>query len=63
MLIPPGMKCVNCGKLIVEGDAIIITNTGSVQKVGGLGLMKNALTFRGSERVEHASECALPKRF
>lgn len=53
MLITPGKSCANCNKLLKEGDAIRIVNTGIVARVGGLGLMKDALVFKGTERIEH----------
>lgn len=57
MLIPSGMTCKKCGQPVRESDYIKITNIGKVQRVGGLGLMRDALTFRGTERVEHVNDC------
>lgn len=56
MLMSPGKTCANCHKAIIDGDRVNIINTGTIGRVGGLGLMKDSLTFRGSERIEHVGE-------
>lgn len=57
MLFPPGKKCDRCDQPFKEGESLRIVNVGKLEKIGGLGLYKDHVTFRGTERVEHDGPC------
>lgn len=50
-------QCVKCGKLVVDGEDVQIITTGRVYRVGGLGIYKGELMFKGVERIEHVRAC------
>jgi len=53
MFITPGTCCEMCGKAFKEGDVIHVIQGGTLERIGGLGLMRDLLTLKTKQKIVH----------